>query len=386
MQNRHCRQGLFFASTLATKNSQQLNDCRIMGREATITRRQFLKASALGGTQFIALLHLPLCLLASPGDYSRLVEFIGLADVAKPLFVFRDFQEEFDAASHKANLEYFAEHPDLMTKIYQDLGSDEVRWKLDNLIHRLVFVPERREEYASLYESYCRDVIGYILDKTKLKNPFLDIRTLQEEKPEMPQRGVTACLVHNLAKEFVARYVFFGQDSKKISIELTGKIFSTTVGSYTTNIYLREDGKFAFEKDRYTLWQNSAANPYTALMVPAEETLHVGVREHTNRAIREQLTQNLVNSVDELQNFVQEWIAVEVALVGGLVYALLPHFLSKHLRNLPPSSIDEDMEFKSRLQEYRYLPQGIELVKRFGIETALNMHANEPARVKELLM
>lgn len=357
-----------------------------MGREATITRRQFLKISALGGTQFIALLHLPHYLLASPGDYSRLVEFIGLTDVENPLLVFKDFQEEFDEASHKANLEYFAEHPDLITKIYQDLGSDEVRWKLNNLMHRLVFVPERREEYASLYESYCLDVIGYILDRTKLKNPFMNIRTLQEGKPEMPQGGITAYLVHNLAKEFVASYVFFGQDGRKISIELTGKIFSSVVGSYTTNIYMREDGTFEFEKDTYTIWQNSAANPYTALMVPAEETLHVAVREHTNRAIKEQLTENPVESVGALQNIVEEWIAIEEALVGGLVHALLPHFLRKYVKNLPPSSIDADMEFKSTLQKYRYLPKGIELVKRFGCETALNLHAHAPTKVKEFLI
>ena len=353
--------------------------------KAAITRRQFLKVSTLRGTQFIALLHLPHYLLASPGDYSRLVEFIGLTDVEKPLLVFKDFQEAFDEASHKANLEYFTENPDLITRIYQDLGRDQIRWKLDNLMHRLVFVPERREEYASLYESYCRDVIGYILDITKLKNPFFNIHTLQVEKPEMPQRGVTAYLVHNLAKEFVASYVFSNQDGKKISIGLKGKIFSSTVGSYTTNIYMREDGNFEFEKDKYTIWQNSAANPYTALMVPPEETLHIVVREHTNRAIQKELAQSLVESVGELQNIVEEWIAIEEALVGGVVYALLPHFLSKQVRNLPPSSIDADMKFKSTLQKYRFLPKGIELVKRFGFETALKMHANAPTKVKELL-
>ena len=357
-----------------------------MGPKPTITRRQFLKVSALGGTQLIALLHLPHHLLASPRDYSRLVELIRLADVEKPLLAFQDFQEEFDEPSHKANLEYFAEHQDLITKIYQDLGSDQVRWKLDKLLYRLVFVPERRAEYASLYESYCRNLINYILDRTKLKNPLQNIQTLQEEKPEMPQSGVTAYLVHNLAKEFVASYVFFNQDHKTISIELTGRIFSGTVGSYTTNISLREDGRFEFEKDTYTIWQNSAANPYTALMVPAEETLHVAVREHTNRAIEEQLTENPVKSVDELQNIVQEGIAVEEALVGGLVHALLPQFLKKHSINLPPSSIDADMEFKSTLRKYRYLPKGIELVRRFGCETALTLHANAPTKVRELLL
>ena len=358
----------------------------MMGREPTITRRQFLKVSALGGTQFIALLHLPRYLLASPREYSRLVEFIGLTDVEKPLLAFQDFQEEFDQPSHKANLEYFAEHPDLITKIYQDLGSDKVRWKLDNLMYRLVFVPERRVEYASLYESYCRDVIDYVLDRTKLKNPFLNVQTLQEEKPEMPQRGVTAYLVHNLAKEFVASYVFSNPEHRTIRIELTGKIFSGIVGSYTTNIYLREDGEFEFEKDKYTIWQNSAANPYTALMVPAEETLHVALREHTNRAIKEQLTENPVKRVDELQNIVQEWIAIEEGLVGGVVYAFLPQFLRKHLKNLPSSAIDADMQFKSTLQKYRYLPKGIALVKRFGCETTLNLHANAPTKVKELLI
>ena len=358
----------------------------MMDREPTITRRQFSKIFALGGTQLIALLHLPHYLWASHRDYSRLVEFIGLADVEKPLLAFQDFQKDFDEPSHKANLEYFAEHPDLITKIYHDLGSDQVRWKLDNLRYRLVFVPERRAEYASLYENYCRDVIAYILDRTKLSNPFLNVQTLQEEKPEMPQHGVTAYLVHNLAKEFVASYVFFNQDHKTISIELTGKIFSGKVGSYTTNIYLREDGKFEFEKDNYSIWQNSAANPYTALMVPAEETVHVALREHTNRAIKEQLSENPVKSVGDLQDIVQEWIAVEEGLVGGLVHSLLPHFLRKHLKNLSSSSVKEDMEFKGTLEKYRYLSKGIELVKRIGCETAISIYANTPARLKELLI
>ena len=47
-------------------------------------------------------------------DYTRLLEFIQLDDQQQPLYVFNDFEEEFDEASHRATRQYFKEHPGLI--------------------------------------------------------------------------------------------------------------------------------------------------------------------------------------------------------------------------------------------------------------------------------
>ena len=153
----------------------------------------------------------------TPPNYSRLVEYIQLQDSEAPLYVFEDYGEGFDTASHKANLEYLNSHPDLIKKIRSDLEDTSLRWGLKRLRHRLVFVPERRKEFAALYEYYCEDVIRFILNKTNFKNPFYDILTLDQEKPELATNidGIIVFLVHNLAKEFQATNIFTSQKEKK---------------------------------------------------------------------------------------------------------------------------------------------------------------------------
>jgi hypothetical protein len=99
-------------------------------------------------------------------DYSRLIDLILLDDQQQPLYVFNDFEEEFDTASHRATRQYFKENPGLIQRIKDKLKGGKLRWKLKNLKHRLLFVPENRTEYATLYKDYCLDVIRAILDKT----------------------------------------------------------------------------------------------------------------------------------------------------------------------------------------------------------------------------
>ena len=213
----------------------------------------------------------------TPANYSRLIEFIQLQDREAPLYIFEDYEEGFDTTSHKANLEYLNSHPALIKKIRTDLEGTSLRWGLKRLRHRLLFVPEKRKEFAALYEDYCKDVIRFILNKTNFKNPFYDILTLTQEKPELETNadGVIVFLVHNLAKEFQATNIFTSQKEKKAEIKLNGKIFIGNIGSYASQVELLENGTVEFTRNTYSIWQNSAVNPYTALMTPAEETLHV---------------------------------------------------------------------------------------------------------------
>jgi hypothetical protein len=363
-----------------------LQDRRVKKRGVGISRRKFLQVSSLGGSFLLGSLCLPSAVFGVSSDYARLVEMIRLDDREQPLYAFNDFSSGFDVESHEANVEYFDEHPDLLTRIREDLGPGELRWKLDTLKHRLVFVPETRREYAAYYEKYCAEVIGYVLGRTKLDNPYRAIETLLVENPEIPETKVTAYLVHNLAKEFVATYIFSKEDDKKVKIKLAGKVFSGVLGSYTSNIFVQEDGSFAFERATYTIWQNSAGNPYTALAIPVEETLHIALRDHTEREMKEQLSLGSVSTIGDVQRIVREWMTIEEAAVGGLVQALLPEFLNKHLKSLPHSLIAKDIEARSRFEKYKYLRRGIELVKKVGCHTYLKIYAESPRKFRELLM
>ncbi len=358
----------------------------ILGRTKKFAKRKFLFKTWLSAVLFILTSLMTNYGLAFPNDYTRLVDLIELEDKEKPLYVFSDFEREFDEDSHEANLDYFNQHPELIERIRKELGGEEIRWRLDTLMHRLLFVPETRKEYATIFENYCKHVTGYVLDKTNLNNPYRKLQTLDRESPIIGGNGITVFLVHNLAKEFLTKYIFSNKRRKKVKINLRSTVFLGTVGSYTTKVYLGDNGKLEFIRDNYTIWQNSAKNPYTALTVPVEETLHIGLREHTERAIRERVELSSVKDLEEVESIAEDSIAIEEAIVGGLVHALLPDFVNRYVPILPYSLIEEDMRSKGELKQYRHLKKGIQIVESIGYENALKMYSNDPMEFRKLLM
>jgi len=320
-------------------------------------------------------------------DYSRLVELIKIEDKQLPLYVFQDFENDFDAESHRAVLDHLNNHPDLIQGIKTELGETSLRWRLADLEYRVLFVPEKRAEYAALYESYCQDVVSDLLEMTNLENPFNVILTLKGEKPDISEgQGVSAFLVHNLVKEFSGTYIFFNQTQKKVKIQLEGKVFSGEVGFYSTDLYMKEDGSFEFVNDNYTIWQNSAKNPYTALIVPVEETLHVSLREHTQQAILESLEKEKVHGLKGARKIAEDWVSVEEGIVGGLVHSLMPRILDNYLDPIPSRLVEKDLVTKSQLIKYRYLERGIELVKDLGYQKALHLYKTDPTRFRDMLI
>ena len=330
-------------------------------------------------------------------DYARLLEFIQLDDQQQPLYVFNDYEEEFDKDSHQATRQYFKEHPGLIQRIKDKLNGGKLQWKLRKMKHRLLFVPEKRTEYATLYKDYCLNVIHSILDKTGLDNPYNSIQTLKRSKPVSHEKneGVTVYIVHNLAKEYIGTYIFSNQSDKKVKIELKGRLYSGDVGAYTSTLIMNENGSIGFLKDKYTIWQNSAANPYTALMVPAEETLHITLRAFTESAIKKAIEQSHQRSLKSVEETVDDWMAVEEAIVGGIVYRLLPHILDEHLKDLAPSFIEMDIGAKSQFEKYRHLQKGITIVEtgnwlvtiveEIGYREAIRLYSKDPAAFRQLL-
>jgi hypothetical protein len=321
-------------------------------------------------------------------DFARLLELIQLDDQKKPLYVFNDFEEEFDKASHQATRQYFKEHPGLLKRIKDKLEGGKLRWKLRKLKHRLLFVPENRTEYAALYKDYCLNVIHSILAKTGLDNPYDSIQTLKRSKPVSHHKndGITVYIVHNLAKEYIGTYIFTNQTDKKVKIELKGKLYSGDVGAYTSTLIVNEKGSIGFLKDKYTIWQNSAANPYTVLMVPAEETLHITLRAYTERAIKKAVEQSHPRSLKSVEEIVEDWMAVEEAIVGGIVNRLLPIILEEYIEGFPPCYIEMDIAAKSQFEKYRHLEKGITVVEEIGHREAIRLYAKDPAAFRDLLL
>lgn len=319
-------------------------------------------------------------------DYTRLVELIRLEDRAAPLVAFSGFKTEMEAESHAGFLGYLNDHPDMVKRIQNNLGGKEIGWRLNNLHHRLMFVPEKRKEYAVIFESYCKDVVDYLLDRTRLPNPYHAIRTLDQEIPEPAAKGVTAFLVHNLAKESIAEYIFSNAKNKKVKIRLKGMKFIGRVGAYTTTISQETDGGFKFERDRFTIWQNSAKNPYTALMAPMEETLHILLRGSTEKGIKDQLDRFRTKRLKEVKKIAADWIRVEEAIVGGLVYQLLPLFLQTHVHHFPDQLIEKDIDSKTKLKQYTHLRKGIRTVEKLGCQQSIQIYQEDPKKFKKYLL
>ncbi len=323
-----------------------------------------------------------------PEDYNRLLELIQLNDRTRPLYVFNDFKEGFDKASHRATQQYLAENPGLIQRIKNKLQGGKLRWKLRNLKHRLLFVPEYRAEYAVLYKNYCRNVIHAILAKTGFDDPYVSIQTLSRSNPLSHEKneGVTAYIVHNLAKEYVGTYIFSNQTDKKVKIELEGKLYSGDVGAYASALIMGANGTLEFIKDKYTIWQNSASNPYTALMVPVEETLHIALRGFTESAIKKSVERSHPRNIKSVEKIVQDWIAVEEAVVGGIVYRLLPLILEDYRVDLPGSWIEKDLDVKIQYKKYRHLVKGITLVEQMGYKKAIRLYSRDPDAFRQLLL
>ncbi len=349
-----------------------------------LQRGSIRTVAGAAGVLLVAFLLVPHKSSTRPRDYTALVDLLKTQQKEEaPLFTFNAFEDVFDRDARSLGLGLFSQHPKLMRKIRRDLGPGEIEWRLEHPRQRLLFVPERSEKLAGLFRDYCGHIVDYTLAKTRLENPYVDIVTPAEANPPIPASGVTVFLVHNLAEETKGTYIFSNTGRNSLRIDLSRKTFLGEIGSYSTNVFLQGPDRPEFTWNRYTIWQTTARNPFTVLTVPLEETLHIAVRENTHRAIREQFE---ANPAQGLEAIVEDWMAVEEALVGGVVHALLPRFLEECNTTLPGSFVEEDLASRTRFGQYRHLGRAIEVVEQLGYEEALRMYEDHPARFRDLVI
>ena len=199
--------------------------------------------------------------------------------------------------------------------------------------------------------------------------------------------GISAVIVQDLAKEYVARYQFSGKGEKRIEIGLSGRTTINEVGSYSSFIQFSEEiGEWQFFRNQQTVWKSVSTNPYTVLMTPLEETLHIALREHTEKAILATVkAQPATLSTKDIQDVVEEWLAIEEAIVGGLVYSLIPDIVIRRIPDLPKEWIQADLDTKAQFPKYRFLRKAIKMVEDYGLKKSINTYAQDPVATRILL-
>ncbi|MBI5552001.1 MAG: hypothetical protein HY911_10880 [Desulfobacterales bacterium] len=322
-------------------------------------------------------------------DTDHLVTFIQGENLEAPLVLLDDSVGEFDARLNQANREYLNGNKSLLTQIQSRLAAESVSFRLAGSSKRLLVVPERREAYAVLFEQYCRQAVAQALAATQLPDPYVAIATLREPPPPQANGsgGVTAYVVHNIADEYIEEYLFFDRqnDRTKIKIQLSNRVFTGRIGSYTSRLTFGAQSQIEFVHESYTLWQNSARNPINVLVAPVEETLHIALRTATETAIRQVLRQAPPETIEAVQPVVDEWMAVEEAMVGGLVARLMPEILGRLLKGPLQKEMAAALAQREVHAQYRYLDEGIRVVSELGVRPAIELYTSEPARFQRMI-
>lgn len=322
--------------------------------------------------------------------YGPLLDFIRMEKRTGPLVEFMLKGQGIDQDLHDENRRFISQSETLLDNIRQELDSDNLDWQLREATRRLMVVPENHPEYAALFENYCRSVIDHVLGQTRLPNPYGAIATLEGPPADTVtahENGIRAFLVHNIADVYTEEYVFFDhrRSDRKISIKLNNRVYPGEIGSYSSYLVIQGDQRYAFERSTYTLWRNSAENPLNVFIAPVEETLHIALREATEAAIIIQLAEERPSTRTGIQAVVDEWLAVEEAIVGGLVNELLPGILDRFLATDAALDIARSFAERRAFDKYRYLEQGIAVVGRMGVRPAIRIYRDHPGQFRALL-
>jgi hypothetical protein len=324
-------------------------------------------------------------------DYSRLLNFIEMQDRQGPLVAFGAAEKDFDRQLNRENIAFLNSDKALIERIQSQLKVERLKWHLSTSFKQLLVVPENRDEYALLFEQYCRTSVDYLLDRIHMPSPYDQIATLTGPLPSLPvtrePKGITAYLVHNLVDEYIEEYLFFGQDDDqtKIRIKLSNREFDGKIGCYTSRLKIGKNNRFEFIREPYTLWQNSAENPLNVLIVPIEETLHILMRPFTEAAMQVDLEQSKPTRLDEVQQTVDDWMAVEEAIVGGVVSQVMPDLLARFVNQESVGQLTDALAQREEHPQYRLLNQAIQVVMDIGVDQALTVYRKNPRDFKLML-
>lgn len=248
------------------------------------------------------------------------------------------------------------------------------------------FIPRSRKGIGKAYQRYCLDITDSIFKMNRMENFYSAITSPEKSYPEISQDGISAFLVHRLAKDFRAMCRFTAESGKSIKTRVSGAIYSNHLGAVDLEIEMVAPGQFELARKPFTIWQNDTDNLYTLMAIPAEETLHYLLGRATDREISTRFQKRPPEILADARKIAEEWMALEESAVGGLVDRVLRRYCEN--RRVKWSDLfDKNLQATvPELHQYRYRKRGLQLVADLGFRHAMDLYLDSPSRFRERLL
>jgi hypothetical protein len=356
----------------------------IVGVRFQAERRRFLKLAGVGAVH----LALPASVLAVPQTSAPtpLSQLVTADALTGPLLPFRSLGVDPDGEIQAHIYREVARQPGLMERLKARVGADRpISLNLKDLKLDLHYIPETRAHLAHAYQAYCRQAIAHTCQMAQVPTFYKGVFIPKKANPEIAAGDhVSAFVVHRLAKAYEAICEFSGSKGR-VKFKVAGAIYSSHLGAVEMEVEGLPDGTYRIQRRNYTIWQDYSDNVYTLLQIPVEETLHYLMGRHTDRQLRRQLLEDEVHQTAQVQEIANNWMAVEEAIVGGLVEHLLPALIRRQDLVLDAGDMQRSADAKAGLPQYRYRDVGLRLVASMGAQAAIKMYREDPLAFRKQL-
>ncbi|MBR9986220.1 MAG: hypothetical protein KFF68_09940 [Desulfosarcina sp.] len=349
------------------------------------TRRQVIRLGAMALAGWV-LAPVQIASAALQDDLELVSAIPHMAEREGPMLVFRDFAPDPDLEVEQHLRLQLGRRKDMLDLVRKKIGFEKkVRLSVEHIQVRLMFVPQLQEDHANAYHRYCRDITAYLFEMNQMDNCYAAITSPNKSYPPLSPDGISAFLVHRLAKDYRAVCRFTAESGLSVKYKASGAIFSNHLGAVDLEIQSIAPGQFGLSRRAFTIWQNNADNLYTLMSIPVEETLHYQLGKATDREIAASMKNHPPENLSAAQRLAEGWMAVEESVVGGLVNPLLEGYCSLHHMAVPACIPVDSGEPLPPLHQYRYRDRGIQMVEKLGFQEALALYMESPSRFKDQL-
>jgi len=166
-----------------------------------------------------------------------------MAEREGPLLVFRDFVADPDLELEQHIRLQLGQRTEMLDLIRKKIGFEKkVRLSVEDIQVRLMFVPQLQEDHADAYHRYCRDITDYLFEMNEMDNCYAAIASPNESYPPLSQTGISAFLVHRLAKDYRAVCRFTAESvcgaASGGRVDGRGRVGGGRIGESTTGALL----------------------------------------------------------------------------------------------------------------------------------------------------
>lgn len=354
-------------------------------KQKRLTRRRLLKLGGMGLAGWI-LSPIRIATAALQDDLELVSRIPQMTEREGPMLVFRDFAADPDVEVEQHIRSQLGQRKDLLGQLRKKIRFEkQVRLSVEDIQVRLMFVPQLQEGHATAYQHYCRDITDFLFEMNRMENFYAAISSPRESYPSVSKTGISAFLVHRLAKDYRAVCKFTAESGRSVKYKASGAIFSNHLGAVDLEIESMASGQFDLARKTFTIWQNNTENLYTLMSVPVEETLHYQLGKATDREIESSMKNHPPENLSAAQHLAEEWMAVEESVVGGLVHRVLERYCILHRVAMPASAPENTPSMMPPLHQYRYRGRGIQLVENLGFQEAMALYMNSPSDFRDQL-